>query len=69
MFKCTGEGPRACIGSRFGKMQVKLAIVKLLTNFEIKVCEKTPIPLKFKASAPFLAPVGDMHLELKRLKF
>lgn len=66
-FLAFGEGPRACIGLRFGMLQMKIALVKLMTNFEIKVCDKTPNPLEFVPSAPFLAPVGGMWLELKRL--
>lgn len=66
-FLAFGEGPRGCIGSRFAMLQVKLALVKLLTNYEFTVGEKTTIPMKFIAAAPFLAPVGGMWLEVKRL--
>lgn len=67
-FLAFGEGPRGCIGARFGMLQVKLALVKLLTNYEFKVCERTPIPMKFIAAAPFLAPAGGMWLEVKSLE-
>lgn len=66
-FLAFGEGPRACIGERFGMLQVKLALVKLLTNFDFSVCHKTTIPMKFKAAAPFLAPIDGMTLKVKRL--
>lgn len=66
-FLAFGEGPRACIGVRFGMLQMKIAIVKLLMNFEINVCDKTPMPLEFVKSAPFLAPIGGMWLEMKKL--
>jgi hypothetical protein len=48
-------------------LQVKLALVKFLTNFDFSVCDKTTIPMKFKAAAPFLAPVDGMVLKVKRL--
>lgn len=63
-----GEGPRNCIGMRFGMMQSKLGIVKILQNFELSPSEKTPIPIKFVPSSPFLAPVGGMHLKLKKIQ-
>lgn len=62
-----GEGPHNCIGLRFGLMQSKLGIVKILQNFEISPSGLTPIPMKFVPSAPFLAPVGGMHLNLKNI--
>ncbi|XP_017046931.1 probable cytochrome P450 6d5 [Drosophila ficusphila] len=32
-----GEGPRMCIGARMGKVNVKLAIAKILTNFDLEM--------------------------------
>ena len=63
-----GEGPRNCIGMRFGLMQSKLAIVKLLQSFELSPNDKTPIPMKFVPASPFLAPVGGMWLNLKKIE-
>lgn len=37
-----GSGPRNCIGERFGLMQVKTGIVKLLKYFRLETTEKTP---------------------------
>lgn len=67
-FLAFGEGPRGCIGIRFGMLQVKIALVKLLTNYEFDICEKTTIPMEFVAAAPFLAPVGGMWLQLNQLE-
>ena len=63
-----GEGPRNCIGMRFGLMQSKIAIAKLVTTFEILPTEKTVNPMKFVASSPFLDPVGGMWLNLKKIE-
>ncbi|PSN29106.1 Cytochrome P450 9e2 [Blattella germanica] len=41
-----GIGPRICIGSRFALMEAKIALVKLLYRFNLKVVSKTPIPIK-----------------------
>jgi cytochrome P450 family 6 len=62
-----GEGPRNCIGMRFGLMQSKIGIVKLVKNFEFAPTEKTPIPMKFIPSSPFLSPVGGMCLKVKKI--
>ncbi|KAH8278878.1 hypothetical protein KR018_010688 [Drosophila ironensis] len=32
-----GEGPRMCIGARMGKMNVKLALAKVLSNFNVEI--------------------------------
>lgn len=66
-FLAFGEGPRACIGMRFGYLQVKVGIIKLLTNFEITACDKTMIPMKFGPSEPILSPDGDMWLQIRHL--
>lgn len=63
-----GEGPHNCIGMRFGLMQSKIALVKLLQNFEFSPCDKTTIPMKFVAATPFLSPAGGMWLNLKKIK-
>jgi cytochrome P450 family 6 len=57
-----------CIGSRFGYLQIKIALVKLLTNFDFKINEKTLIPMKFNTKAPFLRPDGGMWLDIERLE-
>ncbi|PSN52371.1 Cytochrome P450 9e2 [Blattella germanica] len=41
-----GAGPRNCIGNRFALMETKIALVHLLSSFNLKVVSKTPIPLK-----------------------
>ncbi|PSN49030.1 hypothetical protein C0J52_09647 [Blattella germanica] len=41
-----GIGPRICIGSRFALMESKIALVKLLHKFNLKVVPKTPIPIQ-----------------------
>ncbi|KAJ6648791.1 Cytochrome P450 9e2 [Pseudolycoriella hygida] len=43
-----GLGPRACIGSRFVLMEVKLLMFHLLLNFEIKKCARTPEKLTYE---------------------
>lgn len=62
-----GEGPHNCIGMRFGLMQSKVAVAKIILNYDITTNERTSIPLKFIPSAPLLAPVDGMWLNLMKL--
>ncbi|XP_051017154.1 cytochrome P450 3A2-like [Acomys russatus] len=41
-----GHGPRSCIGMRFALMNLKLAVVKVLQNFSLQMCEETEVRLK-----------------------
>ncbi|XP_051018873.1 cytochrome P450 3A11-like [Acomys russatus] len=41
-----GNGPRNCIGMRFGLMNMKLALIKVLQDFSFQPCKETQIPLK-----------------------
>lgn len=42
-----GGGPRKCMGYKFGLLQVKLAIVRILRNYKLSVNCKTKQPLDF----------------------
>lgn len=61
-----GEGPRICIGMRFGLLETKLGLAILLSNYEFEVCEKTPIPIKLDPKIDFLVPIGGIHLRIKK---
>ncbi|KAL7026329.1 hypothetical protein ACKWTF_013862 [Chironomus riparius] len=62
-----GEGQRNCIGMRFGQMQSKMAILKLIKNFKFSPCEKTLIPMEFETFAPFISPKEGMWLKVEEL--
>jgi cytochrome P450 family 6 len=57
-----GEGPRICIGMRFGLLQTKVGLISLLSRYEVRVSEKTPIPLVFDSRSVVLAALGGMWL-------
>lgn len=63
-----GDGPRICIGMRFGIISTKIAVAKLILNFNVKVSSKTQIPMKFSFSSPFMTPAKDIYLNLRSLK-
>ncbi|XP_059617655.1 uncharacterized protein LOC132262400 [Phlebotomus argentipes] len=54
-----GEGPRICIGQKFGLFQVKAAISSILRNFNISLNKKTHDPLRIsKKSFMYVAEDG-----------
>lgn len=46
-FLALGGGPRICLGYKFGLLQVKLAIVRILTKYHLNVDGRTKQPLNF----------------------
>ncbi|XP_063223441.1 cytochrome P450 6k1-like [Bacillus rossius redtenbacheri] len=64
-----GEGPRICIGMRFGQMQVKTALVHILTTYQVRRCAQTPpAPLELRTSSGSPAPKRDVVLAFQRLQ-
>jgi len=61
-----GEGPRICIGMRFGLMQTKVGLVSLLSKYQLSVSKKTPIPLVLEPRSFVLSPVGGMWLQIRK---
>uniref|UniRef100_A0A0C9Q432 CYP6J1 protein n=1 Tax=Fopius arisanus TaxID=64838 RepID=A0A0C9Q432_9HYME len=61
-----GEGPRNCIGARFGKIQSKYGIVKILQHFTVEVCDKTDKEYRVNARAMFLTPLNGIYLKINK---
>ncbi|XP_063706964.1 cytochrome P450 6a9-like [Culicoides brevitarsis] len=53
-----GEGPRFCIGNRFGLQQTKIGLALLLKNFKFSLSEKTKVPLSFSTKKIILSVDG-----------
>ncbi|XP_055683654.1 probable cytochrome P450 6a14 [Lutzomyia longipalpis] len=62
-----GEGPRNCIGKRFGIIEVKIGLAMLLSKFKIKPTPKTPIPMQYDPAVTILTPKGGMWLKLEHI--
>ncbi|KAF2879260.1 hypothetical protein ILUMI_26906 [Ignelater luminosus] len=62
-----GEGPRICIGLRFGLIQTKIGLVTLLKNYRFSVSTRTKIPLEIDPTNLVLSPKDGIWLELERL--
>ena len=64
-----GEGPRVCIGVRFGVLQAKIGMSLLLQNFKFEICEKTVVPMKYAANVfILLSPEGgEVFLKITKI--
>ncbi|GJQ77925.1 Cyp6a9 [Trypoxylus dichotomus] len=62
-----GEGPRICIGLRFGLMQSRVGLALILKNFKVKLSPRTKLPLGQNPGAFLLQPKNNVFLEMERL--
>ncbi|KAL6424943.1 hypothetical protein ACFW04_009350 [Cataglyphis niger] len=63
-----GLGPRACIASSLGLLEMKLAFVKILSKFEVATCEKTLIPMKLDPNGILIMPLGGViYLNIRKI--
>ncbi|XP_063704273.1 cytochrome P450 9e2-like [Culicoides brevitarsis] len=60
-----GVGPRNCIGSRFALMDAKTVLFSLLSRYKIEVCDKTLVPLRYKAGFG-LVPKSDLIFTFRK---
>nr|QZM07447.1 cytochrome P450 monooxygenase CYP6SZ2 [Lasioderma serricorne] len=60
-----GDGPRNCIGMRFGLMQTKIGLLALLRNHKFRLNPKTKTPLVFEKTVVF-SPEGGIWLDVER---
>ncbi|XP_058122928.1 uncharacterized protein LOC131264671 [Anopheles coustani] len=59
-----GVGPRTCLGSHFGTLQIKIALVKLLSKYRIDRSPSTPEVLTYKKNAFTLQSNEGLHADL-----
>ncbi|XP_047222225.1 cytochrome P450 3A30-like isoform X1 [Girardinichthys multiradiatus] len=63
-----GIGPRNCLGMRFAVVMIKLALVKVLQNYNFLICEETEIPLKMHPEG-LVGPLQPIKLKLQKRSF
>nr|WET52718.1 cytochrome P450 [Phaedon brassicae] len=63
-----GEGPRVCIGQRFGITQIKVGIVHLIKNYRVTVNQKTQLPLKYDPWFIMLHAIGGLWIDLHKIE-
>ncbi|XP_044755549.1 cytochrome P450 6j1-like isoform X2 [Coccinella septempunctata] len=63
-----GDGPRKCIGARFGLMSMKTGLATILKDFEVVPGPQTEIPLRFEKAAFFTTPESaQVMLKLRKV--
>lgn len=62
-----GEGPRACIGIRLGKMGMKIGLISMLKEFNLHLSEEySGKSLEFSPASVFLIPTSGNNLKITR---
>ncbi|XP_037050890.1 probable cytochrome P450 6a21 [Bradysia coprophila] len=62
-----GDGPRNCMGMRFGQMQVKLGIATMIKNFKFSFHENTTYPLWLDTRGVMLMPLHPIRLVAEKI--
>lgn len=63
-----GFGSRSCIASRFAMMNMKIALVRMLTRFRFERAIETQVPMQFDYSRPSLGIKGGVPLKAIRIE-
>lgn len=62
-----GEGPRICIGLKFGMLQTKLGLAMLPREYRFDICAKTKIPLDIDSVSLLHIPKGGVWLRVSAI--
>uniref|UniRef100_V5GHY9 Cytochrome P450 6a2 n=1 Tax=Anoplophora glabripennis TaxID=217634 RepID=V5GHY9_ANOGL len=62
-----GEGPRVCIGERFGIMQTKVGLTSILRNFRVTLNKETQVPLMLSPTAFITTAEGGIWLNVEKV--
>lgn len=62
-----GDGPRNCVGIRFGQMQTSVGVAQMIRNFKFTVCDKTDIPLVYNPKSFVLGTTSGIFLRAERV--
>nr|ARO50440.1 cytochrome P450 [Chironomus tentans] len=63
-----GEGPRNCIGMRFGLVNVKFGVAMIIKNFKVTPNSKMEYPIKLNPKSPGMDPITGFWLNLRKFK-
>ncbi|CAH1369189.1 unnamed protein product [Tenebrio molitor] len=62
-----GDGPRNCIGARFGIVSAKLGLAYIISNFIVDICEDTQDKIKFNPNGLVLSSIKGISLKLRKI--
>lgn len=62
-----GDGPRNCVGLRFGKMQSYVGLINLLSKFKFSVSGRTAMPLEYELNSILCATKTGIHLKVESI--
>ena len=54
-------------GARFAVFQTKVGLIKIIQNYRVEVCDKTPIPYMNDPKSLLLSPTKDIFLKFSKL--
>lgn len=57
-----GAGPRGCIGTLLGQLEIKVGLLHILKNFRVEICQRTLPQMKFDPKAFVLTAHGGTYL-------
>ena len=60
-----GAGPRNCVGMRFGLLEAKLALSKVIRKYKFVKSENTDVPIQF-SNYGFILPAKRIFVRVKR---
>uniref|UniRef100_A0A1B6KCQ8 Cytochrome P450 n=2 Tax=Graphocephala atropunctata TaxID=36148 RepID=A0A1B6KCQ8_9HEMI len=63
-----GEGPRNCIGMRFGLLQAKVGLATVMLNFQANLPPEQEVPVQFNNQAIILMPAKPILLKFSHRK-
>ncbi|KAF2879304.1 hypothetical protein ILUMI_26859 [Ignelater luminosus] len=62
-----GGGPRSCIGEKFGLMEIKIGLTRILSNYELERSENTPVPIEFETKCFLLVSKVGLPIKFKKI--
>ncbi|XP_020806517.1 probable cytochrome P450 6t1 [Drosophila serrata] len=61
-----GAGPRGCIGTLLGQLEIKVGLLHILKNFRVEICDRTLPQMRFDPKAFVLTAHGGTYLRFIR---
>ncbi|KAI4460036.1 cytochrome p450 [Holotrichia oblita] len=62
-----GEGPRICLGLRFGVMQAKVGLSSLIRNFKFKLNPRTEYPVQLDPKNFLTSALGGLWIDVEKI--